>query len=70
MSVEVMISARMENSLAVTHLNEGLRARNPCNSNSSGRGVADKQDSKQHKEGVKALSTVSQQIPQHGLYTY
>lgn len=26
-------------------------------------------DSKQHKQSMKALSTISQQIPQHGLYT-
>lgn len=43
MSVEVVMSARVQDPSAVTHLNEGLRARNPCNSNSSGRGVADKQ---------------------------
>lgn len=40
MLIEVVTSARVGFPSAVTHLNDGLRAKNPCNSNSSGRGVA------------------------------
>lgn len=40
MFIKVVTSARVGFPSAVTHLNEGLKAKNPCNSNSSGRGVA------------------------------
>lgn len=39
-AIKAVTLARRQFPSAVTYLNEGLRAKNPCNSNSSGRGVA------------------------------
>lgn len=39
-AIKAVTLARRQFLSAVTYLNEGLRAKNPCNSNSSGRGVA------------------------------